>query len=90
MPRGKKKEVEVPVEEVNFEGAVGSIGDASDSPVEVMPVEITPNESPVSPEFPIYEGAQVVAIIEENVNGLFHHCAMSDGTTKHVPIELFK
>jgi len=41
-------------------------------------------------ELPTYEGVQVIAIIEKNVNDLFNHCAMADGTTKHVPIELFK
>lgn len=38
---------------------------------------------------PKYENAQVVEVLQENVNGKFHHCKMSDGTTKHIPIELF-
>ncbi len=38
---------------------------------------------------PVFEGAQVIAILEEDVNGTFKHCKMSDGTTRHVPNHLF-
>lgn len=61
---------------------------------EVLPSEAdtqaaTPNETANEIGFPLFEGAQVVQILEENVNGMWHSCAMSDGTTKHVPIALF-
>lgn len=38
---------------------------------------------------PLFEGARVLEVLEENVNGKWNHCKMSDGTTKHVPLELF-
>ena len=56
---------------------------------------ITPESEDTAPELsvkslPTFENAQVVEVLEENViSGRFHHCKMSDGTTKHVPVELF-
>jgi len=38
---------------------------------------------------PVYDGAQVLEVIQENTPEGWHHCRMSDGTTKHVPVELF-
>jgi hypothetical protein len=45
-------------------------------------VETTPAPTPV-----MFEGASVVEVVEEGDK--FHLCKMSDGTTKHVPAELF-
>ena len=59
---------------------------------------VAPDVHPVPPQeetvsvpktFPAYEGKQVVEILEENVNGQWHHCKLSDGTTAHVPVNLF-
>ncbi len=36
---------------------------------------------------PRYENAQVTEILSEGTT--HHHCKMDDGTTKHVPVELF-
>lgn len=40
-----------------------------------------------APILPIFENARVVAILSTGEK--FNHCKMSDGTTKHVPVELF-
>ncbi len=39
---------------------------------------------------PSFEGAEVVAILDYGAIEGFKHCKMSDGTTKHVPSNLFK
>ena len=46
--------------------------------------------APVDEVLPRFENAQVLEILERDVNKQWHHCKMDDGTTKHVPIELFK
>lgn len=46
-------------------------------------------ESAPTGTLPSYENAQVIQILQENTPEGFHHCKMSDGTTKHVPVGLF-
>lgn len=46
--------------------------------------------SSVPSPLPVFEGSQVTEVLQENVNGKWHHCKLSNGTTAHVPIELFK
>lgn len=56
----------------------------------VQPDQLIPRNAD-NEKLPSYEGANVIEILEQNaVGGRFNHCKMSDGTTKHVPIELFE
>ena len=47
----------------------------------------TAGPAPVAVVLPRYENAEVTEILSEGTT--HHHCKMSDGTTKHVPVELF-
>lgn len=57
---------------------------------EPLPPEDEFEDVPVEVARPMFEGAQVVDLVTENVNGRWHRCTMTDGTTKDVPVELFR
>lgn len=57
------------------------------------------NEQPEAPAsepeneakgLPFYENARVLEILQHDTPEGWHHCRMSDGTTKHVPVSLFE
>lgn len=50
------------------------------------PLESSVKEDVILPSF---EGAQVIRILDTNPVEGFKHCQMSDGTTRHVPNNLF-
>lgn len=63
--------------------------------IEALPDDGTMNQ-PVADEpevatgFPVFEGKQVMAILDDGRETVSaYHCSMSDGTTMHVPKELF-
>jgi hypothetical protein len=62
-------------------------------PSAVIPEGTTSEESEeVEQEVPNphFEGAQVEEVLQRDVHGQWHRCAMTDGTTKDVPIHLFR
>jgi len=76
------------------------VGEQQETPQEPV-VSEEPAEEPVpigeSPKLVEFEGTEVVSVLEDGKeskdsqgNITHYHCSMSDGTTKHVPIELFE
>lgn len=61
----------------------------SSKPVEPVAGATIPS-APVTKAPVFFEGAQVTAILGYGSNETHFHCSLSDGTTKHVPKELFK
>lgn len=59
------------------------------SVVEEVSVETSESQEVVESNPVYFEGGYVVDILDTNVPN-FRHCKMSDGTTRHVPEELFK
>ena len=79
MPRlkgSKNKPKEEEIKEVEIQEEIKEAEEEMSSP-ELM-----------APKTTIFENAKVESILEVGEN--FYHCKMSDGTSKHVPSELFK
>jgi len=57
----------------------------------IYPRLVEPEIKPQDPviQMPKYEGVQVIKIIRENINGMWHRCRMEDETIRDIPIELF-
>lgn len=60
--------------------------EVEESGLEATAVATTAEKSPKAVRF---EGAEVVEVLSEGHTDWANHCKMSDGTTRHVPKELF-
>lgn len=85
MPRAKKYESKSVSSRKKILKAAEGMKEETKVAVENIEIVVQDIQKPL----PFYEGSQVIAILAKNVQGKWHHCKMSDGTTKHVPLELF-
>ena len=88
----KTKKVHQKQDEEKVEEPKGmSAEEAAEAAAKVAEAKEAAATESAAPILPRFEGAQVVSIKEANVaGGQFHHCQMDNGTTMHVPVELFQ